>query len=121
MSTQPLEREDGAMGLDHVDLSPDGDTASSDDETIKGDLDQGHIADVLEEELHDDVSNSPPVQGSIAASRYHQLLRDQADVSDAGSSMDGLPRRAGSPIGSLLSVPDDSPSVQVREIYPIIW
>ncbi|KAI0444907.1 vacuolar assembly/sorting protein VPS8 [Xylaria telfairii] len=114
MSTQPLEREDGAMGLDHVDLSPDGDAASSDDETIKGDLDldQGHVADVLEEELHDDASNSPPVQGSVAASRYHQLLRDQADVSDAGSSMDGLPRRAGSPIGSLLSVPDDSPSVQ---------
>ncbi|KAI0533810.1 vacuolar assembly/sorting protein VPS8 [Xylaria digitata] len=114
MSTQPPEREDVDMGQDHLDLPPDGDAASSDEETIRGDdLDQGHIAEALEEELREDVSNSPPVQqGSVAASRYRQLLRDQADVSDEGSSMDDLPRRAASPINSLLSGPDDSPSIQ---------
>ncbi|TGJ86917.1 hypothetical protein E0Z10_g1852 [Xylaria hypoxylon] len=113
MSTQPPEREDADMGPDHLDLPPDGDSVSSDDETIKGDLDQGHIAEALEEELREDASNPPPAQqSSVAASRYRELLRDQADVSDDGSSMDGLPRRAGSPINSLLSVPDDSPSVQ---------
>ena len=100
------------MGQDHIDLPPDADAVSSDEETIKGD-DQGHIAEVLEEELQDDASIPPRVQSSVAASRYRQLLRDQADVSDEGSSMDGLPRRAASPINSLLSIPDDSPSVQV--------
>ncbi|KAJ3563225.1 hypothetical protein NPX13_g8276 [Xylaria arbuscula] len=111
MSTQPPETEDEDMGQDHIDLPPDADAVSSDDETIRGD-DQGHIAEVLEDELREDASNPPPVGGSVAASRYRQLLRDQADVSDEGSSMDDLPRRAASPINSLLSIPDDSPSVQ---------
>ncbi|KAI1421382.1 vacuolar assembly/sorting protein VPS8 [Xylaria sp. FL1777] len=109
MSTQPSEREDEDMGQDQLDLFPDGDAVSSDEETIKGDLDQGHIAEASEEEIGEDASDLLPVQGSVAASRYRQLLRDQADVSDEGSSMDGLPRRAGSPINS---IPDDSPSVQ---------
>ncbi|GAW25880.1 putative vacuolar assembly sorting protein VPS8 [Rosellinia necatrix] len=123
MSTQSPDGEDVDVDMgrdqDDLDLPADGDAASSDEETIKGDdLDQGHIAEAgeegeEEEELHDeDASDPPPARGSVAASRYQQLLKDQADVSDGGSSMDGLPRRAGSPINSLLSVPDDSPSVQ---------
>ncbi|KAI3324556.1 Golgi CORVET complex core vacuolar protein 8-domain-containing protein [Xylariaceae sp. AK1471] len=116
MSTQSPETEDGPpadMGQDHLDLFPneDGDAVSSDEETIKGDIDQGHSTEESEEELLEDASDAPPDQGSVA-NRYRQLLRDQADGSDEGSSMDGLPRRAGSPIDSLLSVPDDSPSVQ---------
>ncbi len=114
MSTQPPEREDADMGRDHRELFPDGDAVSSDEETIKGDLDQEHIAEAVEEELREDASNPAPVEGPVAASRYRQLLGDQADVSDEGSSMDDLPRRAASPIGSFLSIPDDSPSVQVR-------
>ncbi|KAK5630645.1 hypothetical protein RRF57_006360 [Xylaria bambusicola] len=94
-----------------MDPLPDADAVSSDEETIKGD-DQDHIVEVLEEGLREDASSLPPVEGSVAASRYRQLLRDQADMSDEGSSMDGLPRRASSPINSLLSVPDDSPSIQ---------
>ncbi|KAI0424562.1 vacuolar assembly/sorting protein VPS8 [Xylaria sp. FL1042] len=111
MSTQPPERENEDMGQDRLDLFPDGDAVSSDEETIKGDRDQGYISEALEEELQEDASSSdlPPAQGSVAANRYRQLLRDQADVSDEGSSMDDLPRRAGSPIAS---IPDDSPSVQ---------
>ncbi|KAJ8122606.1 hypothetical protein ONZ43_g1242 [Nemania bipapillata] len=128
MSTQPPEREDADMGQDYPDLTPDGDAVSSDDETIKGDLDQGHLSEAVEEELreeedlqlHEDASNPPSARGSVAASRYRQLLRDQADVSDEGSSMDDLPRRAGSPINSLLSAPDDSPSIQVRAAGLII-
>lgn len=131
MSIQSPERDEGPpvdMGQDHVDLYPDedGGGVSSDDETIKGDkdTDQGHIGqvleEVLEEELLEDASNAPPEQGPVA-NRYRQLLREQEDVSDEGSSMDGLPRRAGSPIDSLLSIPDDSPSVQVREPDIIMW
>ncbi|KAI8623736.1 hypothetical protein F5Y19DRAFT_348420 [Xylariaceae sp. FL1651] len=116
MSTQPPEREDGSpanMDDDRLDPSPDGDAASSDEETIKGDLDHGNIAIVLNEDIHDDASNAPAEQAPIA-NHYRQLLHDQEDGSDGGSSMDGLPRRAGSPIDSLLSIPDGSPSVQVR-------
>jgi hypothetical protein len=35
-----------------------------------------------------------------------------------GASVDALPRRAGSPIDSLMSGPDDSPSVQVNSFPP---
>jgi len=35
------------------------------------------------------------------------------DSASENGSIDALPKRAGSPIDSLLSIPDDSPSVQV--------
>lgn len=122
MSTPPAEKEDADMDQDHADLTPDGDAASSDEETIKGDLDQGHIVEAVEEEreLDEDASGlSDPTRDTtssvaVAASLYRQLLREQADASDEASSTDGLPRRASSPINSILSGPDDSPSVQVR-------
>ncbi|KAI0204642.1 vacuolar assembly/sorting protein VPS8 [Astrocystis sublimbata] len=112
MSTPSLEREGEAMGPAPLDLSPDGDAGSSDDETIQGDRDHGHIADLSDHDVDDDADDAPPVRSSVVASRYHDLLRDQADASDDALSADGLPRRAGSPISSLLSVPDDSPSIQ---------
>ncbi|KAI1323533.1 Golgi CORVET complex core vacuolar protein 8-domain-containing protein [Xylariaceae sp. FL0255] len=121
MNPPPPEREDGSpadMDDDRPDLpaGDDGDAASSsssDNDTIKPDLDQTHIEQVLEEELEDVIANAPP-EPTPAAAHYRQLLREQGDnISDGGSvSVDGLPRRAVSPIGSLLSVPDDSPSVQ---------
>jgi vacuolar protein sorting-associated protein 8 len=124
MSSQSSRREDGLpedMGQDEphfsTDTNGDGDKdrddVSSDEETIRGDVEGGHIAGVLEDEMHDDAINAPPIQVSVH-NRYRDLLREQASGSDDGSSMDGLPRRAGSPIDSLLSGPEDSPSVQVR-------
>jgi hypothetical protein len=48
-----------------------------------------------------------------------QQHQDSSDVSSlGGSSLHGLPKRAGSPIDSVLSGPDDTPSVQVR--IPIV-
>ncbi|KAI2603830.1 Golgi CORVET complex core vacuolar protein 8-domain-containing protein [Hypoxylon fragiforme] len=98
------------MDIDHIDLSPNGDAASSDDDTIKGDGDGNQIAEIIEEERQDIVSEKPIETGTIA-NRYQQLLRDRDDASEEGSN-EGIPRRAGSPIDSLLSVPDDSPSIQ---------
>lgn len=122
MSTPPAEKEDADMGRDHADLTPDGEGVSSDDETIKGDLDHGDIVEALEEEerdLDEDASDlSPAPASSVAASRYRQLLREQADASDEASSTDGLPRPPDSPINSVLSGPDDLPSVQVRATIP---
>ncbi len=117
MSLPSPERDDGAvsMDIDHIDLSPNGDAASSDDDTIKGDGDGNQIAEIIEEERQDIVSEKPIETGTIA-NRYQQLLRDRDDASEEGSN-EGIPRRAGSPIDSLLSVPDDSPSIQVDYEY----
>lgn len=117
MSTPPAETEDVDMGQDHPDLTPDGDAVSSDGETIKGDLGHGSMVEALEEEREldeeaSDLSLAPT--SSVAASRYRQLLKAQADASDEASSADDLSRRPDSPINSLLSGPDDLPSVQVR-------
>lgn len=101
------------MDDDQLDLSP-GDNVSSDEETIKGDRDQEHIAEVLEEERQEDAAAPAPENHGPLANRYRQLLRDQDDTSDSGSA-EGLPKRVGSPIDSLLSVPDDTHSVQVSK------
>jgi hypothetical protein len=100
-----------AMDDDQLDLSSAGDDVSSDEETIRGNRDEDHIADILEEELQE-VAAEPPSSNGAVANRYRELLRDQDEASDSGSA-EGLPRRVGSPIDSLLSVPDDSASVQV--------
>ncbi|KAI1502957.1 Golgi CORVET complex core vacuolar protein 8-domain-containing protein [Biscogniauxia marginata] len=116
MSQASPERDEGPpvdMDQDRLDQpqSPDEDRASSDDETVKGEhTEQDQIADILEEERRDNASTIPAEDGPVA-NRYRQLLLDRDDVSEGGST-DGLPRRAGSPIDSLLSAPDDSPSVQ---------
>ncbi|KAI1774643.1 Golgi CORVET complex core vacuolar protein 8-domain-containing protein [Hypoxylon cercidicola] len=112
MSLPSPERDDGAASMedDHLDLSPDGDAASSDEETIKGDREQEHIAEIVEEERQD-ITTSKAHENGVLVNRYRQLLHDRDDVSEEGSN-DGLPRRVGSPLDSLLSVPDDSPSIQ---------
>ncbi|CAJ2499897.1 Uu.00g027500.m01.CDS01 [Anthostomella pinea] len=113
MSPPSPERDEGApvdMNDDHLDLSPDRDGASSDEETVKGDRELEQIYEILEEERQEDAFTAAPEPGAVA-NRYRQLLRDGDDVSENGSA-EGLPRRVGSPIESLLSAPDDSPSVQ---------
>ncbi len=117
MSIPPPARDDGAANMeddDHLDLSPDtGDHSSSDEETVKGERERDHIADILEEERHQEDAESPPATTNpLSNNRYRQFLRDGDDVSEGGSSQD-LPRRVGSPIGSLQSIPDDTPSIQV--------
>ncbi|KAI0126477.1 vacuolar assembly/sorting protein VPS8 [Xylariales sp. AK1849] len=98
------------MEHDQPDLSPAGIPVSSDEETIRGDQEQSTIAEILEEERQEDATEPSASNGAIV-NRYHQLLQDRDNASDSGSA-EGLPRRVGSPIDSLLSVPDDSPSVQ---------
>ncbi|KAH9883674.1 Golgi CORVET complex core vacuolar protein 8-domain-containing protein [Xylariomycetidae sp. FL2044] len=121
MSQSELERDDGSVKMtdeeDRLDLTPEEDqeSQSSDQETVRADERHEQIADILEEERKTTVSSSSsttidPVGNGTVINRYRQLLRDRDDTSDAGSS-EGLPRRVGSPSDSLLSVPDDSPSI----------
>ncbi len=93
-------------------LPPEGDQLSSDEETVKGDQDNEHIAEMLEEER---LSSATPVPigNTSVGNRYRDLLEAQADTPSEDGSIDSLPRRAGSPVGSLLSVTDDAISVQV--------
>lgn len=117
MSIPSPARDDGSINMeddDHLDLSPDGEHPSSDEETIRGEREQDHIAEILEEERQqEDVEPAPTTINPLSSNRYRQLLRDRDDASETGSS-EGLPRRVGSPIGSLQSIPDDTPSIQVR-------
>lgn len=98
---------------DHLDLSPDRGHPSSDEETVKEDRGQDHIAEILEQERQqEDVELAPATINPLSSNRYRQLLRERDDASETGSS-EGLPRRVGSPIGSFQSAPDDTPSIQV--------
>lgn len=91
-------------------------SSSSDEETVKGDRDEDHIADSLEDEPQ---SAEPPVPPagppSSIAHRYRELLDAEHETASEDGSTDGIPRFAASPMGSMLSVPDDSPSVQACE------
>lgn len=121
MSRPSPAQDDGAGNMDdddHIDLSPEGEPPSSDEETVREEQGQDHIAEILEEERQrEDTETAPPTRNPLSNNRYRQLLHDRDDASEAGSS-EGLPRRVGSPIGSLQSVPDDTPSVQVGPNTP---
>jgi hypothetical protein len=99
---------------DEPELPPTGDQGSSDEDTVRGD-EGGHVADILEEERQ--AAGTPIGNGSIAR-RYRDIIRANAgdDTASENGSVDAAPRRVGSPIDSLLSVPDDSPSVQVMNL-----
>ncbi|KAK7744046.1 Vacuolar protein sorting-associated protein 8 [Diatrype stigma] len=116
MSKPSLARDDESVDMeddDHLDLSPEEGHVSSDEETVKEERGQDHIAEILEQERQqEDVELAPATTNPLSNNRYRQLLRDRDDASETGSS-EGLPRRVGSPIGSFQSAPDDTPSIQV--------
>ncbi len=100
--------------VDEPELSPTGDPGSSDDETVKGDRESDHIAEILEEvKNNENAPESASGNGTAIRNRYRDLIADAQDSTSEDGSTEALPRRAGSPIESLLSIPDDSPSVQV--------
>lgn len=99
--------------------SPPGDQAAGDDETVNGSA-QDTDADVPQlvvEEAQDEPKQIETSNGSVAG-RFREIMQDQhEDGSELSSldaaSVDALPRRAGSPIDSVMSIPDDTPSIQV--------
>ncbi|KAK3335982.1 Golgi CORVET complex core vacuolar protein 8-domain-containing protein [Cercophora scortea] len=89
------------------------DPSSSDEETVKDDREEDRIADFLEEELQDGPITVSPIGPGSIASRYRELASASAqDTPSDDGSTDAIPRRVGSPAGSFLSIPDDSPSAQ---------
>lgn len=70
---------------------------------------EGRIAELLQEERDEDIST--PQKLGDGTNRYKQV-HDIENASEDGS-VGAPPRRFDSPLDSILSIPDDSPSVQV--------
>jgi len=88
--------------------------SSSDEETVTDGDKESTIVELLNEAREG--STTPMAIGNgLVHDRYRSILREQAgeEPSDEASVDSALPRRATSPTSSMLSVPDDSPSVQV--------
>jgi hypothetical protein len=100
--------------------------SGAEEDTINGDVTNGEQHAVAEEESEERASGdgrivellqeeregaSTPQKVGNGTNRYKAA--QPAESASEDGSMDTLPRRAGSPIDSVLSIPDDSPSVQV--------
>ncbi len=109
MSSSSVENDSGAE-----DATINGDHVNGGEHTPKADINdncrpvRGRIVELLEEAR--DAAPTPEQLGN-GTNRYK--VARQIDSPSEDESLDALPRRAGSPIDSLLSVPDDSPSIQV--------
>ncbi|KAK4231171.1 putative vacuolar protein sorting-associated protein 8 [Podospora fimiseda] len=101
--------------LEHAQAADDQGSNSSDEETIRGDRDEDHIADILQEERESSASPEPTIRESSSINnRYRELVEatQEAGSEDGLSTDAAIPRIVGSPLGSTSSIPDDSPSVQ---------
>ncbi|KAK1757365.1 vacuolar protein sorting-associated protein 8 [Echria macrotheca] len=114
MSPSSPRSDDGPEAImeDIPDPSPADEHSSSDEETVKGDRDDDHIVDILHEERQSSTTPVPTIGGTSIRNRYRELVEAQQDTASEDGSTDAIPRNAGSPVDSLLSIPDDSPSVQ---------
>ncbi|KAI9171743.1 Vacuolar protein sorting-associated protein [Paramyrothecium foliicola] len=110
---------------DEPELSPPGDQASDHEDVIDVPTtsdnahDNDDAADDTELAGQETPDRSAPTElnNGLLGNRYREILRDQHETGSEVSSVDAdsvdaLPRRAVSPIDSLMSGPDDSPSVQ---------
>jgi hypothetical protein len=68
----------------------------------------GRIAELLQEER-----GAAPTPQPLGNGINRYKAAQQIDDGSEDGSVENLPRRKGSPIDSLLSIPDDSPSLQV--------
>jgi len=101
--------------------------SGAEEETVNGDLENQHgdteeevkldngiparngrIVELLQEEL-EGVTTPPPLGNGTNVFKTNTHLNNPSE----DGSEDAIPPRTGSPVDSLLSVPDDTPSVQV--------
>jgi hypothetical protein len=69
----------------------------------------GRIAELLQEAREG--ASTPPQQLGNGTSRYKAA--HQVETASEDGSLEAPPKKTASPIDSILSIPDDSPSVQV--------
>ncbi|KAI1019588.1 hypothetical protein LB505_000542 [Fusarium chuoi] len=105
----------GDVGLDNGDTINDAPTIAG--TGVDAGADAGNDG-LLEDSDGPDRHLTPvPIGNGSVTNRYREIMQqqhqDSSDVSSlGGSSLHGLPKRAGSPIDSVLSGPDDTPSIQ---------
>ncbi|KAK4672837.1 Vacuolar protein sorting-associated protein 8 [Podospora pseudopauciseta] len=109
---------------DIPELAPEADdhrlgSSSSDEETIRGERDEDYVADaaILEEEEENRPADVPipTVEVDTSASipnHYRGIVGASQEATSEDGSTDAIPRLAASPMGSNLSIPDDTPSAQ---------
>ncbi|TVY35321.1 Vacuolar protein sorting-associated protein-like protein [Lachnellula subtilissima] len=90
------------------DVANGGQHAAADEESNSGREGEGRIVELLREEQEG--APTPPQKLGNGTNRY--TATEPVESASEDGSMDTVPRRAASPIESLLSIPDDSPSVQ---------
>ncbi|KAF5610326.1 vacuolar sorting-associated 8 like [Fusarium subglutinans] len=108
----------GDVGLDNGDTINDAPMIADDDVDAGADAGDAGNDGLLEDGDEPDRHLTPvPIGNGSVTNRYREIMQqqhqDSSDVSSlGGSSLHGLPKRAGSPIDSVLSGPDDTPSIQ---------
>lgn len=103
--------------VDSEDLSSTAGDNGPNDSDAPAATTRNHDEDVAQLIREDETPGEGPV---VTLEEPKKTLADGLDDAEElssidGASVDALPRRAGSPIDSLMSGPDDSPSVQVRQ------
>jgi hypothetical protein len=87
--------------------------------------DDADVPQLEEQDIPEDPSslNSEAEKDAVDANLLEASAQngDISEITSAdASSIDAIPRRAGSPIESVTSAPGDSPSVQVRDAFCMI-
>lgn len=111
----PVSGEDEASSSDEFVNAPQ-DVDASDDvpqlETHDDEQDEDEGAEVEEEAV--ELQDQPARVDTSSLRVVQEMQADGSELSSMdASSVDALPRRVGSPLDSVLSGPDDAPSVQV--------
>jgi len=76
------------------------------------------IVELLQEEGV--ASSASPQQLGSNSSPYKAAA--QREVEDERRPVEAIPNRSGSPVGSLLSIPDDTPSIHVSwQLFFMLW
>lgn len=124
MSASPEERGDDARDVeegvgeemeDMTDLPP-AQNGNNDGLAVGDQVEDHRISELLELERKrsaEQQEEDADAADTGVVNRYKQLAQDEVKTASDDGSTDILPRRAASPIDSTVSIPDDTPSVQV--------
>lgn len=115
MSSSSVDNDSGA---EEDSINGDTPVADGQQENYEGNepsphIGGGQIAKLLEEER-----GSAPTPQPLGNGDNRYKVAEQLDEESDNGSVDALPRRAGSPVDSLLSMQDDTPSIQVIIYLP---
>lgn len=110
MSSSSVDNESGAEGesVNGDIIIADGAETPTENNENGTQARGGRIVELLQEE-REEVTTPPPLGNGTNVYKEIRYLNSPSE----DGSVDTLPKRTGSPIDSLLSIPDDTPSVQV--------